>query len=103
MFPVEYGPKYDTALHVLLWELLSKLEKMLPVPDLKQVFIFVKSYRDNSNIFLHDVCILLHFQTAAWVGSFPSALDDCVQPSPEELSSIFQLYRSSGLMKVQCK
>lgn len=43
VFPVEYGPQYDTALHVLLWELLSKLEKMLPVPDLKQVFILVQS------------------------------------------------------------
>lgn len=38
VFPVEYGPQYDAALHVLLWELLSKLEKLLPVPDLKQVF-----------------------------------------------------------------
>uniref|UniRef100_A0A8C3A020 TERF1-interacting nuclear factor 2 N-terminal domain-containing protein n=1 Tax=Cyclopterus lumpus TaxID=8103 RepID=A0A8C3A020_CYCLU len=37
VFPVEYGPQYDAALHVLLWELLSKLEKLLPVPDLKQV------------------------------------------------------------------
>lgn len=35
---MEYGPQYDAALHVLLWELLSKLEKLLPVPDLKQVF-----------------------------------------------------------------
>lgn len=34
---MEYGPQYDAALHVLLWELLSKLEKLLPVPDLKQV------------------------------------------------------------------
>lgn len=34
---MEYGSQYDAALHVLLWELLSKLEKLLPVPDLKQV------------------------------------------------------------------
>ena len=38
VFPVEYGHQYDAALHMLLWELLSKLEKLLPVPDLKQVF-----------------------------------------------------------------
>ena len=37
MFPVEYGPSYDGALHILLWELLSKLEKVFTVPDLKQV------------------------------------------------------------------
>lgn len=38
VFPVQYGQQYDAALHVLLWEMLTKLEKMLPVPDLKQVF-----------------------------------------------------------------
>lgn len=36
---MEYGPQYDAALHVLLWDLLSKLEKLLPVPDLKQVLL----------------------------------------------------------------
>lgn len=36
---MEYGPQYDAALLVLLWELLLKLEKLLPVPDLKQVII----------------------------------------------------------------
>lgn len=35
---MQYGSQYDAALHVLLWEMLTKLEKMLPVPDLKQVF-----------------------------------------------------------------
>uniref|UniRef100_I3ITX9 C2H2-type domain-containing protein n=1 Tax=Oreochromis niloticus TaxID=8128 RepID=I3ITX9_ORENI len=34
VFPVEYGPQYDSALNMLLWDLLSKLEKLLPVPDL---------------------------------------------------------------------
>uniref|UniRef100_UPI0037E7C08C zinc finger protein 432 n=1 Tax=Semicossyphus pulcher TaxID=241346 RepID=UPI0037E7C08C len=74
VFPVEYGSQYDAALHVLLWELLSKLEKLLPVPDLKQ--------------------------TAAWLGSAPSVLEECVQSSPEELNSIFCHYKSSGLLKM---
>nr|XP_046234446.1 zinc finger protein 184 [Scatophagus argus] len=74
VFPVEYGTQYDAALHVLLWELLSKLEKLLPVPDLKQ--------------------------TAAWLGSAPPVLEECVQSSPEELSVIFELYKSSGLLKM---
>lgn len=39
---MEYGPQYDAALHVLLWELLSKLEKLLPVPDLKQVSLSIQ-------------------------------------------------------------
>lgn len=37
VFPAEYGQQYDAALQVLLWELLLKLEKLLPIPDLKQV------------------------------------------------------------------
>ncbi|XP_051248983.1 zinc finger protein 502 isoform X2 [Dicentrarchus labrax] len=74
VFPVEYGSQYDAALHVLLWELISKLEKLLPVPDLKQ--------------------------TAAWLGSAPSVLEECVRSSPEELSLIFEHYKSSGLLKM---
>ncbi|KAM3587560.1 uncharacterized protein V6R79_009016 [Siganus canaliculatus] len=74
VFPVEYGPQYDAALHVLLWELLSKLEKLLPQPDLKQ--------------------------TAAWLGSASPALEGCVQSSAEELSLIIELYKRSGQLKM---
>ncbi|XP_038150145.1 zinc finger protein 502-like isoform X1 [Cyprinodon tularosa] len=73
VFPAEYGQQYDAALQVLLWELLLKLEKLLPIPDLKQ--------------------------TTAWFISAPSPLEDCVQSSSEELSSIFKHYKSSGLLK----
>uniref|UniRef100_A0A3Q4ACZ4 C2H2-type domain-containing protein n=1 Tax=Mola mola TaxID=94237 RepID=A0A3Q4ACZ4_MOLML len=64
VFPVEYGPQYDAALHVLLWELLSKLEKLLPVPDLKQ--------------------------TVAWLGLAPPLLEECVQSSPEDEAQLHQ-------------
>ncbi|XP_030576095.1 zinc finger protein 665 isoform X2 [Archocentrus centrarchus] len=74
VFPVEYGAQYDSALHMLLWDLLSKLEKLFPVPDLKQ--------------------------TAAWVGSAPFVLEACVQPSSEDLNLIYQRYKSSGLLKI---
>ncbi|CAN9508423.1 unnamed protein product [Ophioblennius macclurei] len=74
VFPVEYGPQYDAALHVLLWELLSKLEKLLPVPDLKQ--------------------------TAAWLGAAPRASEECVKSSAAELSSVVEHYRSSGMLKM---
>uniref|UniRef100_A0A1A7Z491 C2H2-type domain-containing protein n=1 Tax=Iconisemion striatum TaxID=60296 RepID=A0A1A7Z491_9TELE len=74
VFPVEYGPQYDSALQVLLWDLLSKLEKLFPVPDLKQ--------------------------TTSWLSSAPSVLEECVQPSPEELSSVFKHYKSLGLLKM---
>ncbi|XP_054608999.1 zinc finger protein 813-like isoform X2 [Dunckerocampus dactyliophorus] len=74
VFPIEYGAKYDAALHVLLWELLSKLEKLLPIPDLEQ--------------------------TAAWLGSTPALLDECVQSTTEELGLIFEHCKSSALFKM---
>lgn len=37
VFPTEYGLSYDTDMQLLVWEFLSKLEKLLPVPDLSQV------------------------------------------------------------------
>nr|XP_061817486.1 zinc finger protein 502-like [Nerophis lumbriciformis] len=74
VFPMEYGPKYDAALHVLLWELLSKLEKLLPIPDLKQ--------------------------TTDWLGSTSVLLDECVQSTTEELSLIFEHCRTSALLKM---
>lgn len=75
VFPVEYGPQYDAALLVLLWELLLKLEKLLPVPDLKQ--------------------------TAAWLCSAPAVGEECAQPMCEELAEVFEHYKSLGLLKVQ--
>lgn len=37
VFPTEYGLSYDADMQLLVWEFLSKLERLLPVPDLGQV------------------------------------------------------------------
>lgn len=37
VFPVEYGPDFDTALETLVCEFFTRLEELLPVPDFKQV------------------------------------------------------------------
>ncbi|XP_067110398.1 zinc finger protein 184 [Osmerus mordax] len=74
VFPVEYGPKYDTSLQTLLWEFLSRLERMFPIPDIKQ--------------------------TAAWLSSAPSVLDEPWQSTPEELYLIHQHHKSSGIVKI---
>ncbi|KPP66071.1 hypothetical protein Z043_115464 [Scleropages formosus] len=70
MFPVAYGPSFDTALQKLLWELLSRLEKLLPVPDLDQ--------------------------TVSWLSTSPSVLEECVQSlsPPQHLRTILQQYKS---------
>ena len=37
IFPLYFGPKYDAALEMLVWEFISRLEELLPVPDFTQV------------------------------------------------------------------
>lgn len=44
VFPVQYGAQYDTALKELMWDLLSRLEKLFPVPDLNKVRYSVLRY-----------------------------------------------------------
>ncbi|KAL0973271.1 hypothetical protein UPYG_G00201270 [Umbra pygmaea] len=66
VFPVHYGPHYDTALQKLVWEFLSQLEELLPVPDFTQ--------------------------TAAWLGSASSVLEECENTllDPEAIKTLLQ-------------
>lgn len=41
---MEYGLGYDSDMQLLVWEFLSKLEKLLPVPDLGQVGQDISDY-----------------------------------------------------------
>ncbi|XP_062403524.1 zinc finger protein 3 homolog isoform X1 [Sardina pilchardus] len=36
IYPLHYGPKYDTALQLLVWEFLCRLELLIPVPSFHQ-------------------------------------------------------------------
>ncbi|XP_040003455.1 zinc finger protein 2 homolog isoform X1 [Xiphias gladius] len=69
VFPTEYGLSYDTDMQLLVWEFLSKLEKLLPVPDLGQ--------------------------TVSWLTSAPSVLKDCLQAlsNPDDLKSLLQHHK----------
>uniref|UniRef100_A0A3B4X3L4 C2H2-type domain-containing protein n=1 Tax=Seriola lalandi dorsalis TaxID=1841481 RepID=A0A3B4X3L4_SERLL len=79
VFPTEYGLSYDTDMQLLVWEFLSKLEKLLPVPDLGQ--------------------------TVSWLTSAPSVLKDCLQPlsSPDDLRSLLQHHKSLEHLGTQGK
>ncbi|KAG9331998.1 hypothetical protein JZ751_016274, partial [Albula glossodonta] len=70
--PVEIESKTDTALQVVLWELLSRLEQLLPVPDLRQ--------------------------TVSWLSAAPSVLEECVQSvcKPQQLKTLLQHHRGLG-------
>lgn len=44
VFPMDFGPEYDSALQMLMLDFLSRLEKLLPVPDIQQVLEPVNSF-----------------------------------------------------------
>ncbi|XP_072529545.1 uncharacterized protein [Salminus brasiliensis] len=67
VFPVEYGQKYDKALKELMWELLSSLERLLPVPDFKK--------------------------TLSWLTPAPAGLDECIQSEPKYLQALLQHHK----------
>ncbi|CAB1347997.1 unnamed protein product [Coregonus sp. 'balchen'] len=75
VLPVHYGPRYDTALQVLVWEFLSRLEELLPVPDFTQ--------------------------TAAWLGAAASVLEECGNTifDAEELKTLLQHHQHQGNLK----
>ncbi|KAJ8355547.1 hypothetical protein SKAU_G00183410 [Synaphobranchus kaupii] len=68
----QFGCKTDPALEVLLWEFLSRLDQLLPVPDLKQ--------------------------TVSWLSGAPSVLEVCVQSVyyPDQLKTLLRHHRSLG-------
>ncbi|CAB1347996.1 unnamed protein product, partial [Coregonus sp. 'balchen'] len=75
VLPVHYGPQYDTAVQVLVWEFLSRLEELQPVPDFTQ--------------------------TAAWLSAAPSVLEECGQTifDPEALKTLLQRNQHHGNLK----
>ncbi|XP_027128087.1 uncharacterized protein zgc:113263 isoform X1 [Larimichthys crocea] len=72
IFPVYFGPKYDAALEMLVWEFISRLEELMPVPDFTQV--------------------------AALLGDAPSFLGDCLQSvfPPEDMKAVLEHHRNLG-------
>ncbi|XP_057711466.1 zinc finger protein 30-like [Corythoichthys intestinalis] len=64
VFPTDFGPDYDGALQVLMLDFLSRLEKLLPVPDIQQ--------------------------TAAMLSAAPDALDECIHsvPDPSHMKAV---------------
>uniref|UniRef100_A0A1A8H6R9 Myb-like domain-containing protein n=1 Tax=Nothobranchius korthausae TaxID=1143690 RepID=A0A1A8H6R9_9TELE len=72
IFPVYFGPKYDTALEMLVWEFISRLDELLPVPDFTQL--------------------------AAFLTDAPSVLHDCLQSvfPPDDMKGVLEHHRSLG-------
>ncbi|XP_062374367.1 zinc finger protein 135 [Sardina pilchardus] len=64
VYPVEYGPKYDTAVKELMQELLSRLEQLMSLPDMEQV--------------------------VSWLTAVPAFFEKCVQLGTKDLKFLLQ-------------
>nr|XP_046155182.1 zinc finger protein 2-like isoform X4 [Oncorhynchus gorbuscha] len=63
VFPIRYGPRYDTALQILMWEFLSRLEELLPVPDLTETASCLSLAPSDLEEFWHSVSDPEHLKT----------------------------------------
>lgn len=77
MFPTIYDSEYDQSLQRLVLQFLSKLEQLLPIPDLQQVLrlhltLVPIGYCKNDH---RATC----FQTAAWLTATPSLSEELGQ------------------------
>uniref|UniRef100_A0A8C8JQY3 C2H2-type domain-containing protein n=1 Tax=Oncorhynchus tshawytscha TaxID=74940 RepID=A0A8C8JQY3_ONCTS len=52
VFPVEFGSSYDAAIQKLMWQFLSRLEKLLPVSNFQQVLVEIQLYRGTMGLTL---------------------------------------------------
>ncbi|XP_072233509.1 uncharacterized protein [Leuresthes tenuis] len=73
VFPIHYGQQYESTLQRLVWKFISRLDNLLPIPDIKQ--------------------------TAAWLSTTPSVMEECGQLvlKPEQLKALILFHeRQSG-------
>ncbi|XP_041965924.1 zinc finger protein 432-like isoform X2 [Alosa sapidissima] len=70
VYPLHYGPKYDTALQSLVWEFLCRLEKRLPVPSFHQM--------------------------ASWFDEDPLYLENSLQIEPQKVKNVLQYVKHFG-------
>ncbi|XP_041850745.1 uncharacterized protein LOC121645983 isoform X2 [Melanotaenia boesemani] len=68
VFPVHYGQQYEVTLHRLVWKFISRLDNLLPIPDIKQ--------------------------TAEWLSTAPSVMEECGQLvlQPEQLKTLMHFH-----------
>ncbi|XP_068611466.1 zinc finger protein 11-like [Brachionichthys hirsutus] len=72
VFPTDFGPDFDNALQVLMLDFLSRLEKLIPVPNIQQ--------------------------TASMLSAVPSAMEECVHsvPDPQRMKTVLLYHTTLG-------
>uniref|UniRef100_A0A8C1NYT3 C2H2-type domain-containing protein n=1 Tax=Cyprinus carpio TaxID=7962 RepID=A0A8C1NYT3_CYPCA len=79
VFPVDFGTDFDSAIQVLMWHFLSRLEHFLPIPDLQQ--------------------------TLAWLDPVFPVSKDCEEFSShsDHLKTLLEHYKNRGHLDTKCK
>ncbi|XP_032360897.1 uncharacterized protein LOC116672973 isoform X2 [Etheostoma spectabile] len=72
VFHVHYGQQYEATLHTLVWKFISRLDNLLPIPDIKQ--------------------------TAEWLSTAPSVMEECGQLlfEPEQLKVLLHFHQQQS-------
>ncbi|XP_028426640.1 uncharacterized protein LOC114550216 isoform X2 [Perca flavescens] len=72
VFHIHYGQQYEATLHTLVWKFISRLDNLLPVPDIKQ--------------------------TAEWLSTAPSVMEECGQLvlEPEQLKALLHFHQQQS-------
>ncbi|XP_008398981.1 uncharacterized protein LOC103459291 [Poecilia reticulata] len=72
IFPVYFGPKYDAALEMLVWEFISRLDELMPIPDFNQL--------------------------AALLTDVPTFLEDCLRTffPPDDMKALLDHHKNLG-------
>ncbi|TNM91308.1 hypothetical protein fugu_019688 [Takifugu bimaculatus] len=75
IFPAYFGSKYDASLEMLVWEFISRLDELLPVPDFTQL--------------------------TGLLGDAPTLLNDCLRSSfqPGDMKAVLEHHRKLGHFK----
>lgn len=55
VFPIDFGPDFDSALQVLMLDFLTRLEKLFPVPDIQQIASMLSAVPSGLEESLHSV------------------------------------------------
>ncbi|CAG04154.1 unnamed protein product, partial [Tetraodon nigroviridis] len=102
VFPTDFGPEYDGALQMLMLDFLSRLEKLLPVPDIQQVPKPSRETRRRLEAPGTATALTVPCppapQTATLLDAVPSALDECVHsvPDPRHLKTVLHYHAMLG-------
>ncbi|XP_045927797.1 uncharacterized protein LOC123984749 isoform X2 [Micropterus dolomieu] len=78
VFPIHYGQQYENTMHTLVWKFISKLDNLLPIPDIKQ--------------------------TAAWLRTAPSVMEECGQLvlEPDQLKALLHFHQQQSGSTNKC-